>query len=354
MLRLSNLLVYFSVIFAFIFISVVSLLYWGIGGIKNGADHFAAISLSGDVKYYRNWGDRVIREIQDRDILYHNIGKSIEYARAADIIILGHSMLLFGLRNDLIEKFEKKYNIKIYNMASAGDGSGEFLLRTIKRWKIKPKLWIINADDHAANFFSVSLDDFGASGKSSAINVVKYGRMKGYMHVIGRNLRWRLEDILLANLPANWSQSLFHEPILACWRNIQTGNWYLDRTPSYVKLDHPLFKLLRPQDCHADVTEIERAKHYLTEIGGQTILMLVPYQNFCSQRVHELAKALSTEAVVPPDVKFSSWDGSGHLDKKGAIAFTKFFLSALEKTDAFKKLMAIRSVKNVRISNASM
>ena len=59
---------------------------------------FASIPLDDDKSYYRNWGDRSTLEIQDRDIFYHNIGNSIEYAKRADIIILGHSMLLFGAR----------------------------------------------------------------------------------------------------------------------------------------------------------------------------------------------------------------------------------------------------------------
>ncbi len=330
---------YLFLVLALLLAVCAALLFWGLGKMKAGSDHFGQIPLNGDPSYYQNWGDHVTREIQDRDIFYHHVGKSIDYAKKADIIILGHSMLLFGLRGEILAQFEKKYGIKIYNLASAGDASGEFLRRVIKRWGLRPKLWIINADDHAANFFNVSLDDFGASNGSSAIRVVKYNRINGYLRVVGRNLRWRIEDLLIAYLPTKITKRLFSAPVLTCWRHVQSGNWYLDQTPVYVKPDNSLIKLARPQDCHTNPEEIQRAQKYLSEIEGHSILMLMPYHNFCPLRVREIAKALKIEAVLPKRVAFSTWDNGGHLDRKGAIAFTQLFLAQLEHTTAFKKLV---------------
>lgn len=332
--KLSRPLIYFSIISFFCSAAFVSFLTWGL----TSADHFAAIPLDGKTAFYRNYGDRLTREIQDRDILYHNIGKSIQHARQADIVLIGHSMLLWGMRADLIEQFERKHGVKIYNLGSAGDGSGEFLRLVIKRWKLKPKLWVINADDHAANFFNVSLDDFGVSGKSSAINVVKYGRLKGWVNVVGRNVRWRVEDFLFDHLPRSLTKSFFSGSGLQVWRNAENGNWYLEKVSSYVDPNNALIKLTRPQNCHTNPMEIARAKRYLSEIGGTSIFTLVPYHEFCPQRVRELASSLNVETVVPPNVAYSSADGGAHLDKKGAIAFTSFFLAALEKTKAFKKI----------------
>jgi len=320
-----------------LFLAVFS--WWGVAR----RDHFASIPLDGDTAWYRNYGDRVTREIQDRDILYHDIGHSIDEARRADIIFLGHSMLLWGLQHDVIDAFARRHGLRIYNLASAGDGSGEFLRLVVKRWDLHPRLWIINADDHAANFFNVSLDDFGASGKSSAISVVKYGRVRGFLNVVGRNLRWRLEDKILALAPEGWLKPLFPGPGLAVWRSATDGNWYLDRVPAFVQPNNADIKVTRSQDCHTDPGEVARARHYLDDIGGATVLMLAPYHEFCPQRVRELAAALDVEALIPPDAQYSSADGGGHLDKRGAIAFTGFLLGALEQTAAFKALAAAPS-----------
>ncbi|HEX2548889.1 MAG TPA: hypothetical protein VHM20_03605 [Gammaproteobacteria bacterium] len=310
-------------------------------------DHFAAIPLNGSSKYYRNYNDRITREIQDRDIFYNNIGKSIKYAKKADIILLGHSMLLWGLREDLIKKFEKKHGIKIYNLAMAGDASGEFLRLIIKRWHLKPKLWIINADDHAANFFSKSFDDFGGCTTTSSIATIKYNRIMGFTHVVGRNVQWRLEDLVEHYLPKKITKFIFPGPGLFVWRNAENGNWFLENVPAYNYPDNALIKLTRIQECHTNDTEIKLAKDYLKKIGSNTILTLVPYHEFCAERVKELAIALETEYIIPPNINYSSVDGGGHLDKKGAIAFTNFLLDNLEKTAAFNELIA---KKNQRVS----
>jgi hypothetical protein len=59
--------------------------------------------------------------------------------------------------------------------------------------------------------------------------------------------------------------------------------------------------------------------------------MLAPYHEFCPQRVREFSTELQLEALIPPNADYSSADGGGQLDKKGAIAFTNFVTSSLEK-----------------------
>lgn len=336
MTRIFSFSSYLYLLASFFLLAILGLFLWS----KQGNDHPGAIALPQNNAFYRNFDDRLIVEIQDRDIFYHNIGNSIDYVKNADIVILGHSMVLFGLRDDLIKDFEKKHGIKIYNLGSAGDASGEFLRRIIKRWKIRPKLWIINADDFGGNFFNVALNDYGLSGQSSAISVVKYSRPVGYTHVVGRNFRWRIEDFISENLPKKMSKSLFKNSRgVMVWRNVKDGNWFLDHYPAYLSDKNPLITVTRDQNCHTTDDEIAKAKKYLASIGGApAILMLVPYHKFCPQRVKELADALGEEYIVPPTADYTAVDSGGHLDKKGAIAFTKFFLSNLEQTAAFKQI----------------
>ena len=312
---------------------LVPFIIWGM----IGKDHFAAIPRDGDPRWYRNYDDATSRSIQDRDVLYHNIGRSIDNARAADIIVLGHSMVLWGLRDDQLVEFGRKHGIRIFNMASAGDGSGEFLRRVIERWQLRPKLWIINADDHAANFFSVSLDDFGNSGNSSANLVVKYSRLHGFFNVVGRNLRWRLEDLIVNTLPAAVGKAfLTTYPGLHVYRSAVDGSWDLQAIGSY-NGTNSITTLTRDQHCPASAAEIDQARRYVSDIGGSVILTLFPYNESCPQRVQEIAGALQLETIIPPNINYTTID-QAHLDKQGATEFTAFFLQALEQTEAFKKL----------------
>src|ERR1700759_1812887 len=62
----------------------------GIFCYSRAQDHFAAIPLDGDGKWFANY---VIRDQQilDTDIFFHGIGRSIAHARAADVVFLGTS-----------------------------------------------------------------------------------------------------------------------------------------------------------------------------------------------------------------------------------------------------------------------
>lgn len=313
------------------------------GGPLSRADHIGQIPLDEDYGYYRNYGDWMSREIQDRDILYHGIGQSIERARQADIILLGHSMVLWAFDPAQLRAFERKHGVKIYNMGSAGDASGEFLRRVVTRWQLHPKLWLLNADDKGGSFFDVKLEDQGLSGSGSAVQVVRHGWLKGYATVATRNIRWRIQQYLAARLPAGIKSVVLPGPGLQLWRNIDTGDWYLDRMPNYLApLHNPAITLTRDQNCPTSPDEIEKAKTFTASIGGRSALMLIPYWGFCALRVQQIAQALDLDVMIPSKTAYTSGDGGGHLDRDGARAFTADFLSELERLPSFRAITASR------------
>ena len=70
---------------------------------------------------------------------------------------------------------------------------------------------------------------------------------------------------------------------------------------------------------------------------NRVVLTLVPHSQYCPAQAYELANALGIEILVPPDAGFTTIDGGGHLDRKGAIKFTNFLMTELVKTDAYLK-----------------
>jgi len=121
-----------------------SCLYLG----RQEGDHFAAISPPGQPSWYLNLAGNYVTEIQDQDLFFHDIGRSIDSARRADIIILGSSLVSFAVSEELIrERLDKPYGLNFYNMAFVGVASGEFSRRIIEKYGLHPRLWIINADD---------------------------------------------------------------------------------------------------------------------------------------------------------------------------------------------------------------
>lgn len=288
---------------------------------------FAGISaFDGDV-WYRDLGGRSKPEIQDLDLFYHDIGPSIGHARQADIIILGPSFTLYGLDPDELRRFGERHGLKIFNMSFFGVRSGEFSRRIIKRWSLHPKLWIINLDDNFDHFFSTVLTmQWIGVPKPFPIPPTEYGRLRGWGVVAQRNARWRLED---AMLPA--------KPDGSVYRRHDDGGVYLGNNPRF-DADNGKIVVTRDQNCHAQPGTIDVGRNYLASIGGEAVLTLVPSSTWCPLQVRELGKALGKEVIVPPDAAYSTVDGGGHLDHKGALAFTDYFLHELEQSQAFKKV----------------
>ena len=240
-------------------------------GATRGLYDFAAISLKGNPAWYRDFGGRWVPEIQDEDLFYHNIGPSIAEAERADIILLGPSFVSYALDPDLLRQFGERYGIKIYNMAFIGVRSGEFTLRVIRRWKLHPKIWIVNVDDQFVHFFSSSLVlQFGP--QSMPIRPVEYDRLHGWLTVANRNIRWRTEDL--------WARLHYGKQVSdsSIYRNVDDGGVYVGRAQKrYFASDNSVIALSRDQNCHTDAATIKQGRDYLAEIGGQAILTLVPH-----------------------------------------------------------------------------
>src|SRR5262249_52035328 len=140
-----------------------------------GQDHIASIPLNGDGTWYHNY--EIAHEIQDQEIFYHGIGQSIHNAQQADIIFLGSSRLIFGIHREVFDDFARKHHLKMFNMGLAGVTNGEFSLRIIRRFGLRPKLWVINTDrdvnDFRFGFFFMALQsppDFGDGAPARVVN----------------------------------------------------------------------------------------------------------------------------------------------------------------------------------------
>ena len=309
---------------------------WGVAvaaflGTSSNADHLGAIPLRGDYSWYLDFGGSFVPEIQDEDLFDHNIGNSIAEAKEADIVFLGPSFVAYALDPDLLRQFGKKNGIRLYNMSFIGIRGGEFSREIIKRWNLHPKLWIINVDDQFIHFFSRSLD-LTLGPRTVAIPAANYGRLRGWLAAVGRNMRWRIEYKWVS-----WRTGSSPEP-QGIYRRPDDGGVYLGFNPKYTASDNRLIPVGRNQDCHASGTVIDVGRDYLSDIGGHSILMLVPHSQYCPQQARELAQALGVEAMLAPDANYTTVDGGGHLDHAGAVAFTRFILSSLEQSATFRAL----------------
>ncbi|GLH77335.1 hypothetical protein SSBR45G_22430 [Bradyrhizobium sp. SSBR45G] len=298
-------------------------------------DHFSQIERAGDRNWYRNFGGRQIPQIQDQDIFYSNIGSSIAAARAADVVFLGPSFVSYAIDRQTLQSSDQLNRLKLYNMAFVGIRGGEFSRRVIGRWDIRAPLWVINVDDQFAHFFSRDLN-VTLGPQKVPLAAVTRDRLRGYLTVIGRNLRWRLEDVVSAAQAGQFSDS-------GLYRSVSTGDMALEVNPSYVAAGNKPMRSERDQACDIPADAVSNARAFLKEIGGQVVFMLVPHSQSCVRQAEQLAGALGVELIAPPFDGLTTLDGGGHLDKKGAETYTRYLADELVKTRAFKAAFASRT-----------
>jgi hypothetical protein len=299
-----------------------------------GHDYFSEIARNGDKNWYRDFGGRSIPQIHDQDIFFSKIGSSIAAAKGADIIILGPSFVSYAVDRDTLRASPQLDRLNIYNMAFVGLRGGEFSRRVITRWNIKPSLWVINVDDQFVHFFSNDLS-VTLGPQKTPITAIERSRLRGYLTVVGRNLHWRIEDLIAA------IQTGQDSPV-GIYRNVVNGDMALEVNPAYVAGGNKPMRLARDPNCHTNPDVIDYAKRFLKEIGGRVVFTLVPHSQACVQQAAELAKALNVELIAPPFGGLTTLDGGGHLDKSGAEIFTKYLAADLIKTEAYRQAFATK------------
>jgi hypothetical protein len=186
-----------------LFVALLAVFYWPLGSPTITQDHPGAI---GTDDWYMNLRRANATQALDRDVMYHGIGHSMEYARDADIVILGHSMGLFGFDWRLLQEFSKKHGVKIFNLSSGGDTSGEFLLRVALKNGLRPKIWLINADDFGTDFFSSDV----SLAKGEAGDVMSYGPTRALL-----NTHLKKHEVAFRASTAGGASSFHHEADLS-------------------------------------------------------------------------------------------------------------------------------------------
>ncbi|MGJ4892267.1 hypothetical protein [Bradyrhizobium sp. HKCCYLR20261] len=297
-------------------------------------DGWLQIPRQGDAGWYRDFGGRNVPQIQDQDVFFSNVGSSVDAARSSDIVFLGPSFVGYALDRRTLLADPQLSRLKIYNMSFLGLRGGEFSRRLIERWKIHPPLWVINADDQFVHFFSNDLN-VTLGPQKMPIAAVTRTRLRGYLTVVGRNLHWRIEDMVAAYRSGQFTPS-------GLYRNISDGDLGLDANPAYVADGNKPLVSARDPDCHTTPVIVDYAKTMLKEIGGRAVLTLVPHSQSCLKQAEELAKALDVDLIAPPFDGMTTVDGGGHLDRRGAEKYTSYLAREIVRTRAFKQAFSSR------------
>ncbi len=302
-------------------------------------DHFAAIPLDGDGKWFANY---VINDpILDTDIFFHGIGRSIEHAREAEIVFLGTSRVVFGVNWRVFDAFAQEHHLKMFNMAFAGVMAGNFSKLLMHKWDLRPRLWVVDVYADTTGYENSFFKPDQYVGGNEGPSMRRPGRTAGYLHVAMIDFRWRLKMALGMDGPASY-------------RSGETGNWYNDRWPAYLMTSLPKMQGGRT-NCPADPRELSAIRSFVNELGGDVVLTQVPSIFSCQQRVREMAAAAGVPFFAPDPAGYSTTDGGGHLDGISSARYTREFFAWLENTKNFqrnfKNQTSLRRTNSYRSAN---
>lgn len=309
---------------AFAFSLLVCLVVIGAFGYSPGQDHFGAITLAGDDQWYANYFIKE-QQIQDTDIFYHGIGRSIANLRQADVVLLGTSRVVFGMDWRTADDFARKHGVKLFNLSFAGVLNNDFTRRLITKWDIHPRLWVVDIYADALGNFEGSFFNPTAPAGFEAHTMAEAGLLEAYANVVSRDLRWRTRMLFGLEEPASY-------------RSDRTGNWYLDKWPNRLRTDMPKIEAAKA-DCPVPPEEAAAARNFSMSIKGTIILTQIPSKFACNRRAEQIASALEAPLFAPDPQEFSSTDGGSHLDGPSSARYTREFLDWMAQTSTFRHAM---------------
>jgi hypothetical protein len=263
----------------------------------------------------------------DHDRLYYNMGGAIERARDADILILGHSMTVFGFDWRRLERFAEQRDVRIFHLGFLSEISREFSLQLIRRYDLKPKIVIVNLDYQGRPAFLAD------SMTPYARRVISEGFLKRTLSAcLTDKMRWWLGN----DHPEAISRVIY--------RSVRHGGSFVDHWAGYLA-DHPPFQS-RNTDCQAaTVQEASQALKWSLELqqrGSEIVLTTVPSRNTCLKATADIAKQIHASFIAVDGRGMTSFDDGYHLDRQGAALFTDRFLQAFESSAAFRRLLAVK------------
>ena len=170
------------------------------------------------------------------------------------------------------------------------------------------------------------------------IAAIQRNRMRGWLTVVGRNLRWRLEDIDAAATGKLFAGASVLRTLPQCfqWRYVARCKSLLCRQwqQAYAPFAGPELPYQRGRG--------RLCPEFLKEVGRQCGLDACATQPVLRSAGERIGGALNVELIAPPFDGLTTVDGGGHLDKNGAKIFTSYLARELVKTNAFRRAFAGR------------
>jgi hypothetical protein len=288
-------------------------------GLRDRVDAVAAAQGPDHVDFYlaNGRGGHV-----DHHVLFFGLDDTaIAHLRAADVLFLGNSRLMFAMDPAVFGPFFEARGLKPYVMGFGFREADAFPLAVMRRLDLRPRLVVVNAD----GFFGGGLSDW-------AEEVVRDTPFEA------RKWQWESESAhgaarVIHQLVPNWLELLGRPGFpdrtgFIAHRSRTDGSWLVSSAREGPRETILPSDLAVPEPGRHEFSGARRFKAELDARGARLVLMLVPTPERMGGSPVRLAETLGVPFVDAGVAGLSSKDNS-HLDAESAPHFTRALLEAL-------------------------
>lgn len=258
----------------------------------------------------------------DHHVIYFGLDDEVTTRlRAADVLFLGNSRLMFALRPEVLRPFFAARGLRPYVMGFGFREADRFPLAVIRRLDLRPRLVVVNADG------------FFGGGLSPWADVVMRDTA-----FAARKLQWEAEAAHEARrrlhvLFPHWPRFLGLPGIgqartFTAYRSRLDGTWDIWPWPAADQPFRPA-PLTGAGPGRGEARDAEAFKAEMTARGARLILTRVPAPTPMPGAAPAAVAARLGVPLVAPDIPGPTSHDGGHLDAPSAFDWSRAFLDAL-------------------------
>jgi hypothetical protein len=253
----------------------------------------------------------------DHHVLFHGIDRTaLEHLRAADVLFLGNSRLMFALDPWTIRQFFRAAGHRYYVLGFGHEEQDDFPLEIIRSHDLRPALVVVNADQ----FFAGERSDW-------ADKVIDESDFDAWKVQVEGETAHRARRVLHRLLP-QYVDLYRGQREVVLYRSREDGTWFIANLfsegipfvwpPDDVEVPSPL--ALRAAG---------RFKQELEQRGARLVLTIIPGPRVSLHRARAMARHLSVPLIVPDAGQVRTIDDS-HLSHLSAVRVAGSLLAQLD------------------------
>ncbi len=253
----------------------------------------------------------------DHHVLLHGLDDdALRNLRAADVLLMGNSRLMFALRGPALRQYFVTRGLRPFALGFGHEEQHLFPLAVMQRHGLRPTIVIANVD----NFFGGVTSPWGARVlRDSAFDAWKLEFEANTSHAVRRAIHQ-----VVPHVPDLQDD----EREFVIYRSARDGSWFIANDFGHGSRLAPFYRgrdTVRPHNL-----DLARAfKASVEAAGARLVFALVPGRDVSLTHAQMLADLVGVPLVAPDVPGLRTMDGS-HLTDESAVRYAAVFFQHLD------------------------